>query len=91
MQPWWQTNGAQVSRYLFRLPLGKDEQRFEQLQRQRLLYRLALGQPNPEDLVQMLATGSDSTLAILQQLALNLSPYWARKDKDGRWRDPMAA
>jgi len=89
LQPWWQVDGARVTRYLFRLPLGKDEQRFEQLQRQRLLYRIALGQPNPEDLVQMLAEGSDAMFAVLQGLVLDLSPY--RPPESDQWSGSRVA
>ena len=49
-------------------------ERFDQLQRQRLLYRLALGQPNQEDLVNHLARGSDNKILAMSQLALDLHP-----------------
>jgi hypothetical protein len=75
MQPWWQMDEAPVRRYLFTLRMGKDNQRFELLQEQRLLYRLALGQPNPEDLVRGLAVQDPATLEILRSLALNLCPF----------------
>ncbi|WP_035878778.1 hypothetical protein [Cupriavidus sp. amp6] len=89
LRPWWQTDGAHISRYVFRLPLGKDELRFAQLQDQRLLYRLALGQPNPEDLVQSLAARDEATLQILRGLVLNLSAY--RPEPGARWPGCEAA
>ncbi len=56
------------------LSRSRDVARFAHLQRQRLLYRLALGQPNQEDLVNSLARGSDQKISELRELALNLSP-----------------
>lgn len=78
MSPWWQLGGATIHRYVFRLPMSRDIERFKTLQEQRLIYRLALGQPNSEDLVASLATGSEETRRLLQSLVLNLSAY-ARK------------
>ncbi|MBN2973490.1 hypothetical protein ACFSC3_13030 [Sphingomonas floccifaciens] len=56
------------------LSRSRDIARFDYLQRQRLLYRLALGQPNQEDLVNHLARGSDTKIAELSALALDLRP-----------------
>lgn len=75
MSPWWQLEGANVTRYVFVLPLSKDIERFHTLQEQRLIYRLALGQPNSEDLIETLARGSDATRATIRELALDLSAY----------------
>ncbi|HEF4840342.1 TPA: hypothetical protein SAO52_005135 [Burkholderia vietnamiensis] len=75
MSPWWQLSGAAIHRYVFRLPMSRDIERFKTLQEQRLIYRLALGQPNSEDLVASLATGSQETRKLLQSLVLNLSAY----------------
>lgn len=78
MTPWWQLPGAAIHRYVFRLPMSRDIDRFRALQEQRLIYRLALGQPNSEDLVASLASSSDQTRVLLKSLVLNLSAY-ARK------------
>ncbi|CAN7384462.1 hypothetical protein LJR084_002440 [Variovorax sp. LjRoot84] len=75
MSPWWQVAGATIHRYVFRLPMSRDIERFKTLREQRLIYRLALGQPNSEDLIASLAVGSDDTRKLLQSLVLNLSAY----------------
>jgi phage-related protein len=51
---------------------SRDLARFDHLQRRRLLYRLALGQPNQEDLINHLARGSDQKIAELKARALDL-------------------
>jgi hypothetical protein len=68
-----------VSRYVFNLPQSRDEERFILLKEQRLIYRLALGQPNQEDLVEFLAKEGAALTALLQPLALNLLAF-ARND-----------
>lgn len=75
MSPWWQLEGAEVTRYIFQLPLSRDVARFDMLREQRLIYRLALGQPNAEDLLQTLARGSEATQVTIRELALDLSAY----------------
>jgi hypothetical protein len=74
LAPWWACKGASVSRHVLALTKSRDLARFDHLQRQRLLYRLALGQPNQEDLVNHLARGSDHKIAQLSRLAIDLSP-----------------
>jgi hypothetical protein len=64
-----------VSRFVFNLPQSRDREKFELLNEQRLIYRLALGQPNQEDLVEFLSKGGPTLTALLQPLALNLSAF----------------
>jgi hypothetical protein len=64
-----------VSRYVFDLPQSRDAEKFELLKEQRLIYRLALGQPNQEDFVEFLANGGMGLTSILQPLTLNLSAF----------------
>ena len=73
--PWWQLPGAAIHRYVFRLPMSRDVDRFRTLQEQRLIYRLALGQPELEDLLASLVAASDETRSLLKSLVLNLSAY----------------
>lgn len=80
--PWWQVRGATIHRHVFRLPMGRDIDRFKALQEQRLIYRLALGQPNTEDLVVTLSTGNEKTRELLRSLVLNLSAYARSRRKD---------
>lgn len=74
LSPWWTLPGADVSRHVLALSKSRDLARFDHLQRQRLLYRLALGQPNHEDLINHLARGSDSKIVELSSLAIDLRP-----------------
>jgi hypothetical protein len=77
LSPWWTFENADIDRHVLTLSKSRDIARFDHLQRQRLLYRLALGQPNQEDLVNHLARGSDEKIAALSALALNLRPLVA--------------
>lgn len=83
LSPWWTYEQADVSRYALILAKSRDLARFDHLQRQRLLYRLALGQPNQEDLINHLARGSDRKIAELGKLALDLRPL-PQNRPDGR-------
>lgn len=74
LSPWWTFKNADVERHVLTLAKSRDIPRFDHLQRQRLLYRLALGQPNQEDLVNHLARGSDNKILAMSQLALDLRP-----------------
>ena len=74
LSPWWTFEDADIDRHILALSKSRDIARFDHLQRQRLLYRLALGQPNQEDLVNHLARGSDEKIAALSALALDLRP-----------------
>lgn len=74
LSPWWTFKHADIDRHVLALSRSRDIARFDYLQRQRLLYRLALGQPNQEDLVNHLARGSDTKIAELSALALDLRP-----------------
>jgi len=75
LQPWWQLDGASVQRYVFQVPLGRDTQRYELLQKERMVYRLALGQPNAEDLVRTLAVQDSATIELLRGLVLDLCAF----------------
>lgn len=79
LSPWWTMPGAELKRHLFVLPQSRDLDRFERLRNQRLLYRLALGQPNPEDLVDLLADHDAASGDVLKALALDLSAFSSRQ------------
>jgi hypothetical protein len=74
LSPWWTLEGADIVRHVLVLSTSRDLARYEHLQRQRLLYRLALGQPNQEDLINHLARGSERKIAELSALAIDLRP-----------------
>lgn len=73
--PWWLLPDAGVRRYVFALPHGRDVARLRRLHEQRFIYRLALGQPNQEDLIEMLTDATPERREVLKSLALNLSAF----------------
>lgn len=75
LSPWWVLPGAHVDRFVFNLPQSRDLDRFKLLKEQRLIYRIALGQPNQEDLVEFLTQGGPAVTALLKPLALDLSAF----------------
>ncbi|MBY5439343.1 helicase [Rhizobium leguminosarum] len=79
MSPWWTMPGAELRRHLFALPQSRDNDRFARLRTQRLLYRLALGQPDQEDLVDLLTNHDAEIAQQLQALTLDLSALSHRK------------
>ena len=54
LTPWWIYSRARTRRVVFDVPLSEATAHFEYLQQLRMLYRLALGQPDQEDLVRAL-------------------------------------
>ncbi|GAA1939078.1 helicase-related protein [Agromyces allii] len=60
--PWWMYPGStRIDRVLARYPLSRDIQKYERLRDALTLYRLTLGQPRQEDMVELLAKrGVDS-------------------------------
>ena len=79
LSPWWTLRGAQVSRHLFALKRSRDVHRFARLCRQRSLYRLALGQPRQQELIEMLDAKDPKVIAELGRLVLDLSAYGAER------------
>lgn len=79
LRPWWVLDGAEISRHVFERPFGRDVVRFAQLREQRMIYRLALGQPNQEDFIDVLARGGEATRMLLQPLVLDLSAMGLRQ------------
>lgn len=79
MSPWWTMPNAELKRHLFALPQSRDLNRFARLRNQRLLYRLALGQPDQEDLMDLLANHDAESAKELRTLALDFSAVSHRK------------
>ena len=77
LRPWWQFADAGIERHAFSLPQSRDAARFQRLRKQRLLYRVVLGQPNQEDLVDLLARGNAERIEVLTALTINLSAHQA--------------
>jgi hypothetical protein len=79
LRPWWVLDGAEIRRHVFERPFGRDILRFAQLREQRMIYRLALGQPNQEDFIDVLSRGGEVTRALLQPLVLDFSAMGLRQ------------
>ncbi len=80
LTPWWICEGAEIKRYTFEVPLSEQTRRWQWLQEQRLLYRLALGQPNQEDLVELLARQYQLPEEEIRQGMLQLSPWFGGQE-----------
>lgn len=61
--PWWVYPGSsRIHRVLTNFPLSIDEERYARLKRDLVLYRLTLGQPRQEDMLEVLtASGADGS------------------------------
>ncbi|MHA3722684.1 helicase-related protein [Leucobacter sp. HY1910] len=68
--PWWVYPGrAQIQRTLVQYPLSRDIERYDRLRSALTLYRLTLGQPRQEDMVEMLERrGVDGAAAAMIDL-----------------------
>ena len=73
--PWWVLRGADVKRYVFDVPTSEQQYWLELMKEQRVLYRLALGQPDQEDLLHFLSTGM-SRPDNPRDITLELSAYF---------------
>lgn len=87
LSPWWLLPNAGVTRYVFELPQGRDTEKLARLREQRFIYRLALGQPNQEDMIDLLSALPRERLDILRSLTLNLSALARTDDERGYWSD----
>ncbi len=82
LSPWWVLPGARVQRHVFDRPFSRDTDRYTLLREQRFIYRLCLGQPNQEDLLEILAKSDAALLATLQSLTLELCPFKQQNDRE---------
>lgn len=69
-----------VERIILEYPLSQDHGRYERLKKVLSLYRLTMGQPRQEELLEMLASSGLSEEHV-KELLINLSPYY--RDKAG--------
>ena len=54
--PWWMYPGdARIHRVIAQYPLSRDAVKYERLRKALTMYRLTLGQPRQEDMVELLA------------------------------------
>lgn len=83
LAPWWVCKNGTVNRYVFDVPTSEQKHWLHWMKEQRLLYRLALGQPNQEDLVEILSTKGGMDAQSVRDAVINLSP-WFRNTANGR-------
>ena len=76
LAPWWVFDGAEINRYIFDVPLSEQDSRLKWVQEQRQLYVWVLGQPNQEDLVEVLARQNDLPEGEIRGAMLQLSPWF---------------
>lgn len=78
LAPWWVCKDGKVTRYVFDVPTSEQKHWLQWMKEQRLLYRLALGQPNQEDLIEILSNKAGVTPETIRQAVVNLSPLFRR-------------
>lgn len=76
LRPWWVCSGAEIDRFVIDLPASEQEYRLKWVKKQRMLYRLALGQPNQEDLLEFLSQNSEIDTDTLRGSLIQLSPWF---------------
>ena len=76
LKPWWILEGAETQNVLFSVPTSEQEGKFRWLQEQVLLYRLALGHPNQEDLLEVLRRDHNVNSDDVRAASLELSAYF---------------
>jgi hypothetical protein len=82
LKPWWILPGAKTENVLFTVPTSEQEARFKWLQEQVLLYRLTLGHPNQEDLLELLQRDGDVSREQVRKSSLELSAYFGSSNAD---------
>lgn len=78
LAPWWSLPGADVDRFVLDTPTSEQRQRLSELKKQRLLYRLVLGQPNQEDLIETLGRKADLNSQEMMETVPRLSAWHAK-------------
>ncbi|MCO6454766.1 MAG: hypothetical protein J5I93_05650 [Pirellulaceae bacterium] len=76
LAPWWVCKNGTVNRYVFDVPTSEQKHWLHWMKEQRLLYRLALGQPNQEDLVEVLSSKVGMDPTAIRNAVVNLSPWF---------------
>ncbi len=79
LAPWWVCKGGGVHRYAFDLPTSEQANWLSWMKEQRLLYRLALGQPNQEDLVEVLSRKVVESTDAMRSAVINLSSWFTEE------------
>ena len=75
--PYWVyplPGGAQIERHVYAPPLSRDQERLEAIRRTMAIYRMVVGQPRQDDLVQyLLEQNSDVSATDLEVLSAELT------------------
>lgn len=80
--PYWVFPGdARIERHVPALPLSREEERLQRLQRSLALYRSVLGQPRQEELVELLARRELPEPLTYEDLRIDLTPPTRRRRK----------
>lgn len=79
LAPWWVCKGGGITRYVFNVPTSEQNHWLHWVHEQRLLYRLALGQPNQEDLLEVLSSKGETSPEDVRDAVINLSPWFRRE------------
>jgi hypothetical protein len=77
LAPWWVCPDGGVNRYVFDVPTSEQKHWLHWIHEQRLLYRLALGQPNQEDLIDVLSDKRGIDPSEIREAVINLSPWFS--------------
>ena len=75
LSPWWICKNGNVQRYVFDVPTSEQSHWLEWVKNQRFLYRLVLGQPNQEDMLQLISERFKPDDLAIRNATVNLSPF----------------
>jgi hypothetical protein len=75
--PWWAVEGSSVKNFVLAFPGSEVHEKYEQLARDRALYRLVLGMPDQDELRRIL-DAQDQSAVELQAACIDLSAYARR-------------
>jgi len=78
LKPWWVLNGSETENVMLTVPTSEQNARYRWLQEQVLLYRLVLGHPNQEDLLELLKRNEGITAELVRASSLELSAYFGQ-------------
>ena len=75
LEPWWVAPGSTTQRIVFAVPGSDKPAHLAKLNRERALYRLVLGMPDQEDLLELIATGEAWDSDTVRRACLDLSAW----------------
>jgi hypothetical protein len=82
LSPWWVVEGGECQKFFLTVPGGEQQERYENLARERALYRLVLGMPDQADLIRLLDAQGKNPDA-LREVCIDLSAYNNQKRTHG--------